>query len=140
MEIARFDHAYLEVSRVWCDGRVRHPFPFFEPLDRSSKRFLKSFSFESDIRESKLANLISSYWRKDQGEAIVVRLPPQHAAYESDDHEVFIQSIGGKISIGRDEKNYPGTIYGYFGSDKEHRSTMRKCMKAIEAAVTERDE
>ena len=62
-------------------------------------------------------------------------MPPQSDDDAPENHMIFIPSLGGKVDIARDEKNYPGTVYGYLGCDKEHWTKMRKCCKAMEAAV-----
>lgn len=134
-EIVRFDQAFLEVSRLWCDGRVRHPFPYFAPIDRKSKRFLRSFSFDTNLRQKDIAVIAADYWEQQGIDVIVVKMPPQNDDDDPDNHMIFIPSLGGKIDIGRDEKNYPGTVYGYLGCDKEHWTTMRKCNKALEETV-----
>lgn len=129
----RHERAFAEVDRFW-NTNVKHPFPYFTPRDASRRRSrsVQSFGFHSTISQGKLAELIASYWSERELRSTSVQVPAQYEGGESNDTMLFVKEIGCAISISRDEKNYPGQIYGSFNSDPEYHGRVKKCLNFIE--------
>jgi predicted DNA-binding WGR domain protein len=133
MEVVRHDPGFLKPSLLWCSGRVRHPFPYFTPIDLSVRwhRSLHSFNFQTFLRQKEVAQMIADYWKNQGMDVVLVELPAQHEGGEPGDMMVFVKSLGAAITVSRDDHNDPGKVFGNFESDKEQHFVARRCLKAL---------
>lgn len=134
--VVRHDRAFGEVSQFFYYGRIRHPFPFFTPRDDRTTRSIRSFRLNTSLQTLEIAKFIEQYWQ-EQGENVkLVQMPPQQKGDDSNDVYVFVKCIGAAFNVCRDEQNHPGQVLGGVDSDKEHRFAARKCLNALEKAVS----